>query len=161
MIRVRAATSLDATSMAALLNEIIEIGGTTALVRPLTGDDIAQRMHAAPDNSAWHVALDKNEQVVGFQWISPHANLPPEACDIASFVQIGRAGLGIGSALFDASARAAKALGYVWINATIRADNEGGLTYYQSRGFRNWAFDTGIELENGLIVDKVSKRYDI
>ena len=86
---------------------------------------------------------------------------PPEACDIASFVQVGRTGLGIGSALFDATAQAAARLGYVWINATIRADNHGGLTYYQSRGFRDWHYDEGVSLASGQVVDKISKRYDV
>jgi L-amino acid N-acyltransferase YncA len=152
---------LDTPSMARLLNEIIAIGGTTALVRPVTAEDISDRMRAGGDRSAWHVALDDAERVVGFQWIAPHEKLPVEACDIASFVQIGQAGLGIGSALFNATAKAAKALGYSWINATIRADNEGGLTYYQSRGFRDWARDTYVPLENGMLVDKISKRYDL
>lgn len=161
MINVRPAMPLDTPSMARLLNEIIETGGTTALVRPVTGDDLADWMRVNAPASAWQVALDEREQVVGFQWISPHEKLPPEACDIASFVQIGRTGLGIGSQLFAATAKAAKVLGYKWINATIRADNEGGLTYYQSRGFRTWAVDEGVTLDSGQIVDKISKRYDI
>lgn len=161
MINTRPAIALDANSMASLLNDIIEKGGTTALTRVVTGDDINARMNANPSRSAWHVALDENETVVGFQWIAPNELLPPEACDIATFVQIGRTGLGIGSALFAATAKAAKELGYVWINATIRADNEGGLTYYQSRGFRTWAVDEDVEPSNGLIVSKISKRYDI
>lgn len=161
MIRVRKAMALDAGSMARLLNAIIEKGGTTALTRPVTGDDLQQWMASAPEQSAWHVALDDAEEVVGFQWISPHPDLPPEAVDVATFVQMGKTGLGIGSALFTATSQAAKSLGYIWINATIRADNEGGLTYYQSRGFRDWHFDENITLESGQIVNKVSKRYDI
>ncbi|WP_298968783.1 GNAT family N-acetyltransferase [uncultured Roseobacter sp.] len=161
MIRVRKAMALDAGSMARLLNAIIEKGGTTALTRPVTGDDLQQWMASAPEQSAWHVALDDAEEVVGFQWISPHPDLPPEAVDVATFVQMGKTGLGIGSALFTATSQAAKSLGYIWINATIRADNEGGLTYYQSRGFRDWHFDENVALESGQIVNKVSKRYDI
>lgn len=161
MIRVRKAMALDAPSMAALLNEIIAAGGTTALTRPVTGDDLIERMAANPDRSAWHVALDEREQVVGFQWIAPHINLPVEAIDIATFVQKGQTGLGIGSALFEATKKAAKKMGCAWINATIRADNDGGLTYYQSRGFRDWAFDENVTLESGLVVSKVSKRFDL
>lgn len=107
------------------------------------------------------MALDDAERVVGFQWISPHAKLPPEAVDIATFVMLGHAGLGIGSALFSATEKAAKSLGYRWINATIRADNTGGLTYYQSRGFRDWAFEEDVQLDSGLVVDKISKRFDL
>lgn len=161
MIRVRPAMALDTRSMARLLNAIIEKGGTTALTRPVTADDIVEWMSFAPEQSAWHVALDATEQVCGFQWIEPNHKLPVQACDIATFVQIGRTGLGIGSALFAATARVAKDRGYGWINATIRADNEGGLTYYQSRGFRDWAFDGGVRLDSGVIVDRISKRFDL
>ncbi len=161
MITVREALGLDSANMARLLNEIIEIGGTTAITRPVTGDDLKQWMASNADHSAWHVGLDEDEKVVGFQWINPHPKLPAGACDIATFVQVGRTGLGIGSALFSATSAAAKQLGYVWINATIRADNAGGLIYYQSRGFRDWHFDEGVSLASGQIVDKISKRYDI
>jgi GNAT superfamily N-acetyltransferase len=161
MITVRRASSFDAGSMAALLNAIIEKGGTTAILRPMTADDIRSRMAFAVDQSAWNVAVDETEKVLGFQWIAPSDYLPPEACDIASFVELGRTGLGIGSSLFDATEQAAKELGYVWINANIRSDNESGLTYYQSRGFRDWKYDIGVELTDGMIVDKTHKRYDI
>ena len=161
MISTRRAIALDAPDMAQLLNEIIEQGGTTALTRPVTGRDISDWMNSDAERSAWIVAVDDHESIVGFQWIAPHANLPFEACDIATFVQIGRTGLGIGSALFSATAKAAKDAGYVWINATIRADNTGGLTYYQSRGFRDWHIDENVALDNGSIVSKISKRYDI
>ena len=160
MINVRHATAPDAPDMARLLNAIIAQGGTTALTTQVSGDDLADWMADSPEQSAWHVA-EHDGAIVGFQWIGPHDNLPPEACDVATFVQIGRTGLGIGSALFTATAKSAKSLGYVWINATIRADNEGGLIYYQSRGFRDWHRDHEVPLENGMIVDKISKRYDV
>lgn len=161
MIDVRKAMTLDCDSMARLLNEIITIGGTTALTRSVTGSDLKEWMAVSSDRSAWHVALDGQEHVVGFQWISPHPDLPPEAVDVATFVRVGQTGLGIGSALFNATAKAGKKLGYTWINATIRADNEGGLTYYQSRGFRDWHLDRNVKLGSGQIVDKISKRYDM
>ncbi len=154
MIEVRRATALDVSPLATLLNEIIVAGDTTARTRKVTRADITEMMQFAPDRTAWHVALDGGSHR-GFQYIEPHDALPPEACDIATFVQIGRTGLGIGSALFTATARAAKSLGYVWINANIRADNEGGLIYYQSRGFRDYA------RRNDGTFDKIFKRYDI
>jgi len=161
MIRVRRAMGLDTPSMARLLNEIIGIGGTTAMVRPVTATDIAEWMTFAPDKSAWHVALDSSEQVVGFQWIEPSEKLPPQAAEIATFVQVGQTGLGIGSALFSATAKAGKALGFVWIRANIRADNDGGLTYYQSRGFRDYDVIEDYPLADGTRVTKRLKRYDI
>jgi len=91
--------------------------------------------------------------------VSPEDYLPTEAVDISTFVQVGRTGLGIGSALFKATQKAAKALGYTWINANIRADNEGGLIYYQSRGFEDYDMIRGYKMENGQIVDKRLKRF--
>ena len=161
MIAVRKPTRLDTADMARLLNEIIAQGGTTALVRPVTGSDIAEWMVGAQGRNAWHVAVDDKEKVVGFQWIQPADYLPEEAAEIATFVQIGQTGLGIGSALFTATRNAAKELGYHWINANIRADNEGGLIYYQSRGFQDYRIIEGYQMADGQIVDKRLKRFDL
>lgn len=161
MIKVRRPIALDLPDMARLLNEIIAEGGTTALARPVTAADLAEWMSFEPKRNAWHVAVNDMEKVVGFQWIEPEAKLPPEAANIATFVEIGQTGLGIGSALFDATKKAAKAMGFVWINANIRADNEGGLIYYQSRGFQDYGVIEGYEMANGQIVDKRLKRYDL
>lgn len=161
MINVRPAIPLDASSMARLLNEIIDQGGTTAMTRQVTGKDIADWMGENDGQSAWHVALNSGEDVVGFQWIAPADYLPIVAAEIATFVQIGQTGLGIGSKLFGATCKAAKAMGYKWINANIRTDNEGGLIYYQSRGFVDYGRIEGYKLESGQLVDKVLKRFDV
>lgn len=161
MINVRPPINLDAPDMARLLNEVIEAGGTTALTRPVTGQDLQDWMETGPDHSAWHVAVDSTERIIGFQWITPADYLPPEAAEIATFVQTGQTGLGIGSALFDATQKAAKALGYVWINANIRADNDGGLIYYQSRGFQDYGIIEGYKMTDGKVVNKRLKRFDL
>ncbi|MEP2892145.1 N-acetyltransferase family protein [Tateyamaria sp.] len=162
MINVRPAIALDASSMARLLNEIIAEGGTTAIAKPVTGTDLSDWMASNDGQAAWHVAVNTGEDVVGFQWIAPGTDyLPAEAAEIATFVQVGQTGLGIGSKLFNATRNAAKVIGYKWINANIRADNEGGLIYYQSRGFQDYGRIEGYEMSNGQIVDKVLKRFDL
>lgn len=160
-LNVRKANPLDTRQMAKLLNEIIDQGGTTALTRPVTGEDLAEWISDEPDRSAWHVAVLDDGEIVGFQWITSAQYLPTEAAEIATFVKIGRTGLGIGSALFKATEKAAKSLGYVWINANIRSDNEGGLIYYQSRGFRDYDRWDDYKLDNGAFVSKTLKRYDL
>ena len=160
-IKIRVATQFYATSMATLLNAIIREGGTTAIVRPVTREDLCDWMAKAPDRSAWHVAVTHEEEVVGFQWITSADYLPEDAAEIATFVKIGKTGLGIGSKLFSATERAARALGYSWINANIRSDNEGGLIYYQSRGFRDYDRWEKYTLQSGEVVEKTLKRYDL
>ena len=158
---VRPPVDLDNGAIARLITAIVERGGTTALTRPVTAEDIAEWRAFAPERSAWRVALDDAEAVQGVEWIEPRSDLPPEACDIATFVAPGRQGLGIGSALFSAISDAAHRLGYRWINAAIRADNEGGLIFYQSRGFRPHGRVEDAALQDGIRVDKVLMRYDL
>lgn len=161
MIHIRATGPIDAAPMAELLNTIIGAGDTTAMTAPVTSDMLKDGMQATPGASAWHLAEDDAGELLGFQWIQPHDDLPPKACDIATFVRVGRAKLGIGSALFDRTRDAATSLGYTWINATIRADNTGGLAYYQSRGFETYDIRKGVPLPGGGTVDRISKRYDL
>ena len=143
--------------MAALLNAIIAKGGTTAMTTPVTAADLTRWM-AAPD-SAWHLAEDARGALKGFQYIEPHPDLPAGDCDVATFVALGESGLGIGSALFEQTKKAARELGYVHIHAIIRADNAGGLAYYQSRGFEDFRLLPDCLLGDGRRVDKVWKRY--
>lgn len=158
---IRRAGLWDTGAMADLLNQIIATGGTTALTDPVTADDLAGWMRTGGARAIWHVAETEQGQVVGFQWIEPHPELPDDTCSIATFVQMGQTGLGIGSRLFDATRGAAMDLGYRWISALIRADNVGGLTYYQSRGFETYGRLPNAVLPDGQVVDKILKRFDL
>lgn len=161
MIETRAAVAFDARQMADILNDIIAIGGTTAITDPVSRDDIQLWMAGFEDSSSWIVAETDKGEILGFQWIEPHKDLPPQACNIASFVKPGQTGLGVGKALFEATSQAARDLGFLWINANIREDNDSGLTYYQSRGFETYGRKTNVRLSDGSVVNKVLKRYDL
>lgn len=160
-MHVERACSADAREMADLLNEIIAIGGTTALLDPLSAEDMRSWMARAGPRGVGFVARDEEGDLMGFQWVEPHPGLGPEVAQIASFVSPGATGLGIGSALFDATRHATRVMGYEWIDATIRADNESGLTYYQSRGFETYRTDPDARLSDGRRVGKISKRFDL
>lgn len=160
-ISIQTGTQTDLRQALELLNEIIASGGTSALTKPLDKDALGGWLMADPGAAIWHVALNEDGTLLGFQWIGPFAGLPPEACEIGTFVKTGRTGMGIGSKLFEATKSAARNMGYDWINAEIRADNGGGLAYYQSRGFETYGHKSGVSLEDGSVVDKVHKRYDL
>lgn len=160
-IHIRKASPFDAGAMCDLLNEIIADGRYSALTTPLTRAQLSDLLLNADGRSANHVAVDDTEACLGFQWIGPWPGTPPEACEISTFVKVGETGLGIGSRLFEASKLAAQELGYRWINANIRADNESGLTYYQSRGFEDWIRVEDVALANGFKVARVYKRFDL
>jgi hypothetical protein len=47
----------------------------------------------------------------------------------------------------------------VAINATIRADNVGGLAFYSRLGFTDHGISRAVPLRDGTPVDRVSKRF--
>ncbi len=159
MIHIRRAGPLDASAMAELLNQIITKGGTTAYTSLFTSEMIRSKL-STPD-AIWHLAEAEDGAVLGFQWIEPHPDLDADSTDIATFVKIGVTGLGVGSALFQKTLSVARTNGYRFVNAIIRADNDSGLAYYQSRGFENYRRLTNQTLDDGQVVDKIWKRYDL
>lgn len=139
---VRAADRGDADAMAALINEIIAIGGTTAHRDPFDAARIVDVFIAPKRAIACVVAVDGAGGIVGFQalewsdpdWPGAH-RLPPDWAAIASFVAPSVHGRGVGRALFAETRFAAKAAGVAFINATIRRENVGGLAFYDKLGF--------------------------
>jgi L-amino acid N-acyltransferase YncA len=160
-ITIREATTKDAPQMAELLNEIIEIGGTTAFLQQVSADQITHWIIKDSGTASWHVAVNDTGHILGQQSAEPHEKLPPEAADIASYVRIGATGLRIGTQLFESTSVKAQALGYVWLNASIRSDNDSGLRYYAKMGFKDWKVEPDARLSDGRITGKHHKRYDL
>ena len=126
---------------------------------PLVPEDLRAKM--ATEGAVWHLAEDDSGALMGFQWIAPHGDLPQGDMDVATFARAGQTGFGIGSKLFEATRQVARDMGCRWIHAVIRADNFGGLAYYQSRGFEDYRRLPDQKLADGTIVDKIWKRYDL
>ena len=160
-IIVREATVQDAGQMAELLSQIIAVGGTTAFLNPVSAKDIEHWITKDNGTASWHVAVDENGRILGQQSAEPHPKLPVGAADIASYVRIGVTGQRIGSRLFEATTAKARSLGYKWLNASIRSDNDSGLRYYSKMGFKDWKVDPDAQLSNGQVCGKNHKRFDL
>ncbi|WP_254429729.1 GNAT family N-acetyltransferase [Ruegeria atlantica] len=144
-----------------ILNDIIAIGGTTAFETPFSEALFAQAYLTGADQICCHVALDEQGEVAGFQWLGTHEELPDDCADIATFSRREPALKGAGRALFAETSTRATALGFHSINATIRADNRMGLSYYDKMGFRDYSVAYGVPLRDGTPVDRISKRYEL
>jgi L-amino acid N-acyltransferase YncA len=159
-IDVRDARRDDAAELAELLNAIIARGGTTAHEDPFTPERLAEAYIDGPDPLCCFVAVDRDSgRIEGFQALGRNADLPPGVGDIATFARLGGAQRGIGSALFAATRARAAELGLAAINATIRADNAGGLAFYAKQGFQDASITPAVALKDGTRVDRVNKRF--
>ena len=157
-ITVRKMEAADAAELSDILNEIIRIGGTTAIEQVQTVHTINHYFFNGPDCVSCFVAVDSTGKIAGFQGLAKSAKLPSGWGSIATFARVNGTQKGIGSALFPATSAFAKDYGLSWIDATIRADNTGGLAYYDRMGFETYAIEADVPLENGHSVDRISKR---
>lgn len=157
---VRPATPADAPAMTALQNEIIAIGGTTAYQQPRSEDEVREDYITAPEAICCLVALDA-DGLIGFQAVGRWPGLPDGWADIGTFVSPSRQRSGAGAALFAATVLAARSAGIVTLNATIRADNAPGLGYYARRGFRDYGSDPDWALDDGRVVGRIHRRFDL
>ena len=58
-LHIRRAGTLNSGAMCDLLNEIIAIGGTTALTTPMSRGAFQAKMEKNAAHSAWHLAEDR------------------------------------------------------------------------------------------------------
>jgi len=158
-VTVRRAEISDLTEMQAILNEIIAVGGTTAIETPLPDAEFRNYFVDGDDLFACHVAVDPAGRIAGFQSLGRHPKLAQDWADIATFARMSPKVPGVGTALFARTRRFAEENGVSHINATIRADNTGGLAYYGKMGFIPFKTDTAVPLSSGLKIDRISKVY--
>jgi ribosomal protein S18 acetylase RimI-like enzyme len=162
-LTTRRAMPDDAEEMAALINEIIRIGGTTAYEVPFDREAMDHEFISSPDVIA--CTLAENEGVLlGFQVLLSALEgepMPPGWGAIGTYARVGHTGVGIGRALFEETKHAARAAGLRTIDATIRADNVGGLRFYGRLGFVDYNRKVGVPLNDGTLVDRVQKRFDL
>ena len=149
-----------ALSLADLINAIIERGGTTAFERPFTVDELASAYLTGGEVHCCFVAVDSaSRAVAGFQTLVRTPALSAGIGDIGTFARVDNAQRGIGSALFAATQARAQQLGLAAINATIRADNAGGLVFYSRLGFVDHSVTRAVPLLDGTPMDRVNKRF--
>jgi L-amino acid N-acyltransferase YncA len=162
-LTMRRAASNDAEAMAALINEIIAIGGTTAIETPFNRASMDHEFISGPHVISSIVA-EENGKLLGFQILlgsTEEEPLPPSWGAIGTYARVGRTGGGIGRTLFEETLKAARAAGVRTIDATIRADNVGGLGFYSRLGFVDYDRRIGVPLRDGTPVDRVRKRFDV
>jgi L-amino acid N-acyltransferase YncA len=157
-LTIRPVRDEDATELADLLNAIIARGGTTALEEPYTAERLAQAYLTGPTVICCFVAEDAAGRLAGFQTLGRDPDLPDGWGDIGTFARVDGTQRGVGTALFEATVAYARRASLAGINATIRADNTGGLAFYSRMGFRDHSVRAAVPLKDGTPVDRIHKR---
>ncbi len=153
-VTVRQSRPEDAAAMTAILNRIIEIGGTTAHEVPRTETEVRRDYIDGPGVQT-SVVAEVGGQVVGWQSVA----IWHGESHIGSFVQPGLQAGGVGAALFALTCKLARIAGLTRIEAAIRADNVPGLAYYARIGFADIAQEPGFALQDGRVVGRVHRRF--
>ena len=158
-ITVRNAEISDVPQMCAILNEIIEIGGTTAHQVPFDEEKFAGKFLLQDSKVSCLVAVNDANDCVGFQTVDIWDELPIGWGDISTFARVSGKIRGVGTALFAETSRIAEQKGLTAINAVIRADNTGGLAFYGKMGFETYKTIEAAPLLDGTPVDRIFKRH--
>lgn len=159
-MEIRQVKEDDAEELTLLLNEIIARGGTTALEEPFTASHLAATMLTGTNVICCFVGVERaTGRLAGFQSLQRYHDLSDGIGDIATFTRIGLIQRGLGSALFTATCAAARHRRIKAINATIRADNIGGMAFYGRMGFVDYDMQRALPLKDGTLVDRIGKRY--
>lgn len=152
----RLAEPADAPGMTALLNALIARGGTTAHQSPMTEAEVQDDYIDGSDVLSSVIAEDAG-RIVGWQSVG-HWHGDPH---IGTFVQPDLQAKGIGAALFALTRTTLRRKEIAYIIAWIRADNVPGLAYYSRIGFCDIGGDPDFALNDGQIVGRVYRRFDL
>lgn len=156
---IRPCRTEDLPELCELLNEIILLGGTTALESRFTVPQFVDHFFNQQIQISCLVAEGAEGELLGFQVLSFHEQLPDDWADIATFVRTSPRMSGVGSALFAETAALADKYEINTLNAAVRADNAGGIAYYEKMGFSAYKIEKNVPLRSGRPVDRIYMRY--
>lgn len=142
--------------MAAILNEIIAIGGTTAHQRPMSDAEV-QLHYIDGEETITCVLAEAEGAVIGWQAVGWWRG----ECHIGSFVKPGTQARGVGVQMFAKTCDLARAAGVSVIHASIRADNRPGLAYYAKLGFVDISVDASFALNDGRVVGRIERQFNL
>lgn len=166
-LHIRIATLDDAGALCALLNEVIQIGGSTAYETVMDAEKFASIFLLRPAHICCHAAQLANGALVGFQFLEYSHEIGGEWASISTFARANNVAnntppvKGVGRALFPFSRDFLINTPTQFIDATIRADNNSGLAYYEKMGFRTYKTTKNKPLKDGTLVDRISKQFTL
>lgn len=153
---IRSAAPEDDEAIAAVLNAVIAVGGTTAHEVPKSPAKVRSEYIDGPDVLS-SVVAEAGARVVGWQSVKHWQG----DAHIGSFVHPGLQAKGAGVRMFALTCQILRAKGVREIVASIRADNVPGLAYCARIGFVDFAHDPDFTLSAGQKVGRFHRRFTL
>ena len=146
MLIIRPVVIEDADAIVELLNPLIADGRYTSMKEQITVAEQIEFINSINDISIYNIATSNEGKVLGIQDILPiSAKFESNnyTGEISTFVSLEFHRSGIGTELSQATFKCAKSIGYSKLIATVRLDNPGAISFYQSQGFMPSATKNG------------------
>ena len=155
---IRRVQEQDAAAILELLNPIIQAEIYTVMDEQFTVEDQTDFIRSFPEHGVYHIALAaEHQKVLGIQDVMPISSSKTfkHVGEISTFVALTSHNQGIGQHLSQATFKTARALGYLKLRATVRADNLQALAFYQSQGFEQIGTARQHVFLNGRYIDEI------
>jgi L-amino acid N-acyltransferase YncA len=135
--RVRAATSDDATAIAAIYAPYVTGTATSFETDPPTAEAMAERIERHAPTHPWLVA--ESTRVLGYAYAAPFHHRPAYApsVEVSVYVADGARGRGIGKELLEALVRELRERGFVNALAGVALPNDASVRLFEWAGFEH------------------------
>ena len=136
--RIRRATAADAGGIASVLERVVAERSYSAIDRAWTPDEQRRYLESLSSREAFHVALDADGTVIGYQSIDRYSTILRSMAHVGqlgTFLLAEWRGRGVGQSLFAATREFAQTAGYQKLVIQVRGSNAAAQSYYRRVGF--------------------------
>jgi ribosomal protein S18 acetylase RimI-like enzyme len=159
---IRKASPLDAAGIVAVLEAIASERIHSAIDQAWTVEQEATYLASLSPREAFHVAVDAETGIVGFQSLDLWSSLLPSMAhvgQVGTFLFPGWRGRRIGRGLWNATLRFAREAGYRKLVIQVRASNGAAQGFYRGLGFTECGRLTRQVIIDGVEDDEVLMEY--
>jgi L-amino acid N-acyltransferase YncA len=160
-MRIRRANAEDAAAIVSILEVIAAERVHSAIDQAWTVDEEARYLGSLSAREAFHLAIDGEVGVVGFQSLDLWSPLRSMAHvgQVGTFLLPEWRGRGVGRQLFAATSTFAREAGYRKLAIQVRGSNVAAQAFYRSLGFVECGRFTGQVIVDGVEDDEVMMEF--
>ena len=156
-VHVRKAVPPDAAGIVRVLEAVVAERIHSAIDRVWTVEQEARYLEFLRPREAFHVAVDTDARIVGFQSLNLWSSLSSMAHvgQVGTFLLPEWRGLGVGRQLWGVTETFAREAGYQKLAIQVRASNTAAQAFYRRVGFRECGRLTRQVIVDGVEDDEV------